>query len=606
MKRPSQGRLPAYRTAVHACARVPVRAPASAVQWAVLAVLGTLGSAGWAQQTAGTAAASQSATAAESAAAAGDAAAAARGLAELRNTTLALIDALVEQGLLSRAKADELIRKAQAAASAAPVGAAVAAAAPPKPTWGEPRTVVRVPYLPETLKAEIREDIKRDVLVTARDEGWTDGRRLPGWVRDVTVQGDVRVRLQNDRFDASNTAPELYRSQTDSPAWSPDLVNTQNDRTRLTLRARLGVQAKAGEDFSAAIRVATGTTPASATQSLGNDFNRYSFALDRAWVRWEPRQGTVLQGGRLAVPFDGTDLLWPDDLSVDGVSAHSELDIANGLYGFATVGAFALQEFATSAQDQWLYGAQGGFDWSLTGRLQMRAALGVYDFRNIEGVREDNLPPTGPLAGVTPYQLSQYPASVRQKGNTLINLNAPGSTAAPVWGLASKFRPVNLTLGLAARYFDPYELGLSLDFVRNSAFDLTDITRRAGTTTVADLVNMTRGYQARMTFGKPALLERGDWQGFIAYRKFERDAWVDAFTDTTWNLGGTNYKGFSLGGSYAVDRHATLGLRFTSTRNLDDGVRFLAVPGDPASISGDLSSAPLKIDLLQIETNVRF
>ena len=30
----------------------------------------------------------------------------------------------------------------------------------------------------------------------------------------------------------------------------------------------------------------------------------------------------------------------------------------------------------------------------------------------------------------------------------------------------------------------------------------------------------------------------------------------------------------SLGATYAFDRRATLGLRFTSTKNLDDGVRF--------------------------------
>uniref|UniRef100_UPI003137AD8C putative porin n=1 Tax=Variovorax sp. YR752 TaxID=1884383 RepID=UPI003137AD8C len=106
--------------------------------------------------------------------------------------------------------------------------------------------------------------------------------------------------------------------------------------------------------------------------------------------------------------------------------------------------------------------------------------------------------------------------------------------------------------------------------------------------------------------GTPRLVERGDWQGFVALRKFERDAWIDAFTDTTWHLGGTNYKGFSVGGSYTLDRNTTFGARWTSTRNLDDGYRFLAVPGDPTSVSGNLSSAPLKIEVIQIEVQSRF
>src|SRR5262245_18852356 len=63
------------------------------------------------------------AAAAATAAAVPDPASERAGLQELRATTLALIEALVEQGLLPRAKADELIRKAQQAAAASGTGA---------------------------------------------------------------------------------------------------------------------------------------------------------------------------------------------------------------------------------------------------------------------------------------------------------------------------------------------------------------------------------------------------------------------------------------------------------------------------------------------------
>lgn len=540
-------------------------------------------------------------------------------LAELQATTLSLIDALVEQGLLPRAKADELTRKARAAgnsaalAAVAPAGVVAAAgagaAAEPGAAWGQPRNVVRVPYLPETAKAQIKDDIKNEVLATARDEGWADARKLPGWLRSINIEGDVRVRAQSEMFDDENLAAEVYRSQTDSPAWAPDLLNTQHTRNRFTVRARLGVTAKASDSLSAGVRLATGATTASPTsesQTLGNDFNRFGVGLDRAWLRWEPSQFVKLEGGRMAVPFDHSDLLFPDDMSLDGVAGKGELDLASGLYGFAVAGAFPLEEFAISNQDKWLFGGQVGLDWAADANWQLRAALGVYEFKHIEGTRESELPPTGPLAGTQPYQLGQYPASVRQKGNTLINLNAPLSTAAPVWGLASKFRPVNVTVGVVAKHFAPYQLALGLDVVKNTAFDLNDITRRAGTNAVADLKDKTLGLQARLSFGSAQLQARGDWQAFVTYRHFERDAWVDAFTDTTWHLGGTNYKGFSIGGQYAFDTKSTLGLRFTSSRNLDDGVRFLAIPGDASSVSGNLSSAPLKIDVLQLEANLRF
>ncbi len=524
---------------------------------------------------------------------------------QLRSTTLALIQALVEQGLISRERADALVRQATQrrapAVAAVAVPPAAAASAPP---------VVRVPYLPETLKAQIKEDIRNDVMVTAREEGWADSRKIPPWLRGISLEGDIRVRAQGDLFDDHNLPADVYRSQTSSPAWSPDLLNTQNSRERLTLRARLALNAKVSDDVSASLRLATGSTsgsPTSESQTLGSHFNRLGVGLDRAWLRWEPRYDWRFEGGRLQNPFFGTDLAWPDDLSVDGVAARHDLDVANGVLVFATLGAFALEEFATTRSDKWLYGVQAGTDWALSGRTQLRLGLGYYNFRNVEGVRENGPPPTGPLAGTVPYQTSQYPAGVRQRGNTLINLNDPTSTAAPVWGLASRFKPINLTAALTLGHFEPVQVGLVFDYLSNAGgFDAADIRQRAGTDAVNGLAKETTATQWWLQVGSPKLAERGDWQGFFAVRKLERDAWVDAFTDTTWNLGGTGYKGFSLGGAYTLDRNTSVGLRWTSTRTEDDGARFLQVPGDPSSLSGNLSSAPLKIDVIQLEVNAKF
>lgn len=522
----------------------------------------------------------------------------AEGLEQLRATTLGLIQALVDQGLLSRDRADALLKQAQ-------VRAPVATSTTPSTGANRPaQNVVRVPYVPETVRAQIKEEIKNEVMGTAREEHWADPRQVPSWTKRITVDGELRVRAEGDVFSASNTPAEFYRAQTTSPAWSPDLTNTQNSRQRLTLRGRLGVTAKVSDDFTAGVRLTTDGmgNQASQSQTLGTNFKRLSVAFDRAYVRWAPRQNLRFDAGRMQVPFYGTDLLWPEDLSVDGVAVHAEHDVANGLYVFANAGAFPLEEFASSKADKWLYGFQVGGDWAIDGRTQLKLGLGVYDFRNIQGTREANPPPTGTRAGVTPYQLGQYPASVRQRGNTLINLNDPTSTGTPVWGLASRFRPWNLTAGVVLDHLAPVTVGLSVDWVKNSAFDIADIRRRAGTDAVNDLSQRTSGLQLRAQFGAPKVAEKGEWQGFVAYRKFERDAWVDAFTDTTWNLGGTNYRGYSLGATYGMDHNAWATLRWTSTRSLDDGWRTSV----GSARFGDLSSAPLKIDVIQADLNVRF
>jgi hypothetical protein len=531
-------------------------------------------------------------------------------LEQLRATTLALIQALVDQGLIAPERAQALLRQAAPHANSAPAAAAAPAAPASGVEWGAPppRTV-RVPYLPETVKAEIKQDIKNDVLAAAREEGWADPRQIPDWLKTFKFEGDLRVRAEGDLFSAGNAPAWLYQSQTASPSWSPDLVDTQHSYDRLTLRARFGFKAAVGDDVTAGLRLSTGNTPSSASQTLGSGSgfsNRYAMGLDRAWIDIEPRQDRHLTVGRMETPFWGTDLLWPDDLSLDGVALRAQQNVGRGAYGFATLGAFALQQFSTGGPGKWLLGGQLGGDWSIGDATSVRFAASYYDFLHVEGRAETGPPPTGALAATTSYEQSQYPSAIRLRGNTLINLNDPTNAGAPVWGLASKFRPINLTAALTLRQFDPVQIGLSVDYVRNSGFDLGDIERRAGTGAVGNLADMSTGVQARLQVGSRDQAQPGAWNLFLAYRDFERDAWLDAFTDTTWNLGGTNYRGFSLGSSYTFDRRSTLGLRWTTTRNLDDGVRTTTTSGGATSVVGDLSSAPLKIDVIQLELNTKF
>jgi len=554
-------------------------------------------------------------------------------LEQLRATTLALIETLVSQGLLTRERADTLLRQTQVA----PRPAEPQWGAPPGTgmpgTAGAPKTI-RVPYVSETTRAQLRDEIKNEVLTTAREERWADPRALPDWVRGLQIEGDLRLRWQAERYDqpqyqfdsstgaqiggpcdivSGNLPAECYRQQSDlasSPAWAPDLLNTTNNRQRLVLRARLGVNAKVSDDTSLGLRLSTGSNsgPTSSSQTLGSHFNKAGLVIDRAFLRWEPRYDIRFIGGRMANPFFGSDLLWPDDLSFDGVALQGEHNLAPGLHAFATAGAFPLEEFNVDQRDKWLYAMQLGAEGAIGSSAQLRVGLAMYHFANVEGVRESDPAPGGSRAGTVPYLNSQYPANVRLKGNTLINLNDPTSTAAPTWGLASKFKPLNLTALLTLKAFDPLEIGLGIDWVRNSAFDIGDIRRRAGTgvgtSAVDGLEARTTGLQAKGVFGHARPANSGEWQLTAAYRKFERDAWIDGFTDTTWHLGGTSYQGWQLGGQVAFDRRTTLGLRVTSTRNLDDGVRY--TDAATGSTRGNLSSAPLKIDVFQVDLSSRF
>jgi len=472
--------------------------------------------------------------------------------------------------------------------------------------------VLRIPYVPESMRLQMRDEIKAEVLAQAKGERWGQPDAMPDWISRIRVGGDLRVRAQSDFFDKDINVPaEVYRAQTASPAWSPDLTNTTTDRQRLTLRGRIEIDAKLSDQVQAGLRIATGSTGNSATstsQTLGNDFNRYTLGLDRAYIRWQPSvlmNGLSADFGRMPNPFYSTDLAWPEDLAFDGIATKLSHSFKPERSLFATAGIFPLEEFSLGTKDKWLLGAQVGGEVDVARGVQFKLGLAAYDFHHMEGQRETNPPPSGPRAGTVNYFASQYAPGLRLKGNTLINLNDPTSTAAPTWGLASKFRPINLTANLQLEGVLPVPVGLTLDWIKNTAFNIKDIEARAGVP-MTDLREKTNAAQARLQVGNLKLARRGDWQAFATYRIVQRDAWIDGFTDTTWHLGGTNYKGWSIGTNVGLDKNFWMGARWTSTRNLDDGVRFLAVPGDPTSLSGNLSSAPLKIDVFQLDLNARF
>lgn len=522
---------------------------------------------------------------------------------QLRATTMALLQTLVDSGLLSRDKAEAIVRQAQ---QAHPVAAEAPAASSRPP-------VVRVPYVSETTKAQIREEVKQDVLAQARAERWGDPGALPDWLSRIGFEGDLRVRYEGDLFDKTNLPASNYIDQVtlnpNFPTWYPDATNTTNDRSRMTVRARFGLQAKLTDGISAGIRLATGPAneQASTSQTEGNGFNRYNVGLDRAFISWQPRDDVKLDAGRFGNPFFGTDLSWPDDLSFDGLAASYKPAITTNAGLFMTGGAFPLQESSLgSSANKWLYGAQIGGHLQLSQTNSLRVGLAAYNFDGLEGAQtstylDPNVAKTDPN-----YVGSEY--AWRKKGNTLFNIYPPFDqngvpTTTVVWGLASRFKPLDLTAEFTSHAFESAPITATFDFIKNTGWSHADIVRRMGSLGANFNVKpKTVALQARLNVGAPRIDKRGDWQAFLAWRRMERDAWVDAFTDTTWHLGGTNYQGYSFGGQYGIAKNTSLGGRWTSTHSLSDGQAYQ----DGGNVVPNLSNAQLKIDVLQLEINTRF
>jgi hypothetical protein len=152
-------------------------------------------------------------------------------LRKLRDTTINLVNALVEQGVLTRAKADEII--AQAQQSATKPGAATPAPASPAATGASP-PVVRVPYVPESVKEEIRDEVKGEVLAQAKNERWGQPGAFPDWLQHFAWDGDIRLRGEADRFPNDGTP---NASVAELQAFGVNIANSTQSTDRYRVRA---------------------------------------------------------------------------------------------------------------------------------------------------------------------------------------------------------------------------------------------------------------------------------------------------------------------------------------------------------------------------------
>ena len=494
----------------------------------------------------------------------------------LHETTLNLIQLLVEQGVLKQEAADAMLKKAQQQAAEKTEQAKAAEAESNK-------GVVRVTYVPESVKREIREQVRQEVVAQAKLERWGDVNAVPEWLDRLKWEGDIRLRHQGDLF-ADGNAPE-----TTFQVSGQNVSNTLEDRQRERVRLRLGLNANVTGKVDAGIRITTGNTsdPVSTNQTLGNYDNKYTLVLDRAFLKLRPVDDLALSGGRIPNPFFSTDLVWDEDVNFEGVAvsyAPGAQEPQREFKPFVTAGAFPLQEVekraGVAARDKWLVAAQAGLEWAPSTRARFKLGAGYYQYRNVAGIRN----PTPTTTGLYDLSAPQF----RQKGNSLFVVDTDANNDAaqddPVYGLAADYRIANVTLVADFAEFFPIHIIGSFDWARNVGFDQGEVLAHTG----QNIEPETDGYQVKLTIGHPKFnyIDDHEWQAFIGYRYLERDAVLDAFTDSDFHLGGTNHKGFMLGGSYSLYKNTWLSARWMS--------------------SDEISGLPLSIDVFQLDLNAKF
>jgi hypothetical protein len=162
------------------------------------------------------------------------------------------------------------------------------------------------------------------------------------------------------------------------------------------------------------------------------------------------------------------------------------------------------------------------------------------------------------------------------------------------YGLASQFRPLVASGQVDLAQFHPIHVVLDGEFVWNTAFNRDAIAAVAVNNLAGSKdPNVSgpfnggdHGWLARLTIGNKEVRHLWDWNAHVGYKYLQSDATVDAFVDSDFGLGGTNLKGYFIGGNLGLGENVWASARWMSAN----------------SIAG----VPYAVDIFQLDLNARF
>ncbi len=513
-------------------------------------------------------------------------------LEQLKSTTLNLIDLLVEEGVLPKNKADAIVKQAteqaaQRVKQTANIDNAEAAETVDANSLKKQEKSVRVQYVPDHIKAEMRKEIENDVMEKLNYKG-EQRLALPSWIDRFSFNGDVRLRSQLDTFSDGNAS----LAELNNPLRDMNLANSSEDRGRYRVRGRFGINVQVNDWLTGGLQFVTGLldTPLTPNQTEGMAQGKYAFGLDRAFLKAEVTPWLTLKGGRFGNPFLFTDILWDPDLAFDGFVAQFKPKINDEWSSFGSIGAFPIEEVQSSevnkAKDKWIYSIQTGIKWRGADKTSVKLAFAYHDYKNVEGR----------LNGVGLSDQTGTKPLWRQRGNSTFDINANNTGIAgvqPIIGIASKFEQINLIGQIDLMHFDPVHITLTGDYVKNIGFNRNEILRRTGNS----YEKQNEAYNLRLDLGHSNFnvfssdgplqdVKAHDWMVSLGYKRIEADAVLDAFTDSNFGLGSTNVKGWVMHANYGIDKNAWVSLRYLT--------------------SDTITGLPFSVDTLLVDFNGRF
>ena len=318
----------------------------------------------------------------------------------------------------------------------------------------------------------------------------------PRFVEGLTAGGDIRLRQE---FNFSDT----------------DAV----DRSRNALRARLRATYSPIPSLTIGAQLSTGDPgdPNSTDVTLGNFVDDFNVSLDQVWLRYQ-MGGLTLHGGKFALIFQRTDMVWDGDFVPQGVGVTYTSKFIGGTSVEARA-AYVIIEESLGGRGSAMLGGQLSASVPLAAAWRFGLSGGYYDYS---------------LNGIATADSGDFRSNLLSSGSYL-----------------SDFRLVDGIATLAYTGLgDRWPIILSGEYVRN----------------LGAAVSADSGVYVELAAGRAT--RPGDWRVSYAYSEVGVDAVFAAFSHDNLAIS-TNYQLHSLGVTFALAKYLMLDTTFVHYRPLD-------------------------------------
>lgn len=270
-------------------------------------------------------------------------------------------------------------------------------------------------------------------------------------------------------------------------------------RNRFRYRLRFNVNAKLNGDVSGGFSLASGdlNDPISTNQTANQFYTRKTFALDRAFVNYNPHyfKPLTLTGGKFAYPWYNTELTWDKDLNPEGLAQTLawNLDKTPVLKRVAVVGfELPFTEVAgvsltnRSVVQSVVYGGQLQTVWQLAGWLKLSAYSGFYNYHNADPIAvalatASLSNPQTPASGLLRLNQNSVQNSITTVTRTAVVTANSGPANSPT------ALPTGVTSIQSAQFASKFGL-----FDNIARFDISTPSARWPVTLIGDFVQNTR------------------------------------------------------------------------------------------------------------------